>query len=150
MNETVTTNDPQIRHTPQCMVDGVTPPFVVESYESEAAYEEGSALLLGYGYRVSCRRYGQQPALGWRVRYAYVGKDSPAHTAPDDLPRQRSEFAILLRRYTQLSWSTSASDRRERASLDQPLMNLYLAMHPTSRYSQFDDFESVVRSGQRK
>jgi hypothetical protein len=62
--------------------------------------------------------------------------------------QQQLEFTRLLRRYRQLTWSTSANEQRERTALHQPLMTLYRELHPGTTYSQFDDFDIVVRSGE--
>jgi hypothetical protein len=68
---------------------------------------------------------------------------------PQNLAHYRSEFTRLSRRYARLAWATSANEQRERADMQKPLMDLYLALHPKSTYSQLDDFDVVIRGSRR-
>jgi hypothetical protein len=67
----------------------------------------------------------------------------------ENIAHYRSEFARLSRQYAKLAWAPSASAQRERAALQKPLMELYRAFHPDSTFSQFDDFDVVVRGSRR-
>lgn len=67
----------------------------------------------------------------------------------ENIAHYRSEFARLSRRYAKLAWASSASDQRERAAMQKPLMELYRAFHPDTTFSQFDDFDTVVRASRR-
>jgi len=67
----------------------------------------------------------------------------------ENVARYRSEFVQLVRRYAQLAWAPSADAQRERAAMQKPLMELYRAFHPKTTFSQFDDFDVVVRGSRR-
>ncbi len=60
------------------------------------------------------------------------------------------EFIRLSRRNAQLAPSLTAAHQRERASLQVPLMKLYVALNPTSSYKWTDDFDVVIRAGRRE
>ena len=72
----------------------------------------------------------------------------PIQLTRHNVAHHRSEFERLSRRYAQLAWATSANEQRERVELETPLMDLYVALHPGTVYSQFDDFDVVVRRHQ--
>jgi hypothetical protein len=140
----------QRHHLPQGAEQDARPMLVVENYESDAAFEYGAALLRGHGYRISQKHAGQQPGTSWQVTYSPVENAPSPKASSGRTAQQRSDFTRLLRRYTQLTWATSATEQRERASLHQPLITLYLALNPGTTYSQFDDFDMVVRSSGRR
>jgi len=60
------------------------------------------------------------------------------------------DFIRLSRRNAQLASSFSAEHQRERATLQAPLMKLYVTLHPTSVYRWNDDFDVVLRAGHRE
>jgi hypothetical protein len=69
----------------------------------------------------------------------------PIHVTRENVGHHRSEFKRLSRRYAQLAWATSANEQRERAQMQRPLMELYVALHPDTAYSQLDDLDMVIR-----
>lgn len=74
----------------------------------------------------------------------------PARLSSDNVGRHRSEYRRLFQRYQQLSWCTSAIDQRERAALQQPLMELYRILHPaTVSVHLDDDFDTLMRAQRR-
>lgn len=74
----------------------------------------------------------------------------PARLSSTNVGQHRSEYRRLFRRYQQLSWCTSAVDQRERAALQQPLMELYRILHPaTVSVHLDDDFDTVMRARRR-
>jgi hypothetical protein len=71
----------------------------------------------------------------------------PARLTSDNVDQHRSEYRRLFRRYQQLSYCTSAVDQRERAALQQPLMELYRILHAAKVSSHLDDdFDTLMRA----
>jgi hypothetical protein len=63
--------------------------------------------------------------------------------------RDERTFARLSRRYAQLSHRFSADDQRESASLQAPLMELYVRLYPKSGLNKQDDFDMIMRASRR-
>ncbi|GAC1400268.1 MAG: hypothetical protein NVSMB52_13880 [Chloroflexota bacterium] len=60
------------------------------------------------------------------------------------------EFSQLAHRYSELANSLSAQDQRERSSLQDPLMKLYIALHPGTGLTENDDIDVLLRSQRRQ
>jgi hypothetical protein len=74
----------------------------------------------------------------------------PPRLSADNVGRYRSEYSRLFQRYQQLSWCTSAAEQRERAALQQPLMELYRILHPAMLSVHLDDdFDTLMRASRR-
>jgi hypothetical protein len=74
----------------------------------------------------------------------------PPRLSADNVGQYRSEYTRLFLRYQQLSWSTSAIEQRERAALQQPLMELYRILHPATLSVHLDDdFDTLMRARRR-
>jgi hypothetical protein len=74
----------------------------------------------------------------------------PARLSSDKVGQHRSEYRRLFRRYQQLSWCTGAVDQRERATLQQPLLELYRILYPATLPSHLDDgFDTLMRAQRR-
>ena len=75
---------------------------------------------------------------------------TPARLSRDNIDQHQLEYRRLFLRYQQLSWCTSAVDQRERAALQQPLMELYRILHPSLVSVHLDDdFDTVMRARRR-
>ena len=75
---------------------------------------------------------------------------TPARLSKSNATQHRLEYDRLFARYKTLAWCTSATDQRERAALQQPLMELYRVLNPGTVCAHLDDdFETVIRARRR-
>ena len=75
---------------------------------------------------------------------------TPARLSAANAAQHRSEYDRLFLRYQSLAWCTSSLEQRERAALQQPLMELYRILNPGSVSVHLDDdFDTLIRSRRR-
>jgi hypothetical protein len=146
MSQVIARSDPRRHRVPQGVGQGITAPIIVKTYESDTDFEVGAAHMSEDGYRIVRKQPEHQLDMQWRVTYELVATATPEQILPENPAQQQSDFTRLLSRYNRLAWSSSASEQRERASLEPSLISLYRALYPETNYSYGDDFDMVARS----